>query len=233
VALTALLRESKVIGVNPDTMTDRRSYHEYCGLAKALDVVGERWTLLVVRNLLLGPLRYSDLLRGLPGITTNLLAKRLREMEAGGLVERIGGAAADGARAYRLTPLGAGLEPAIHALGAWAAHRMATPEPDDHRSVEWLLVALRRRYRGGVRLRAELVADGVPYRLLLADAAAEIARGETVRPELRLRGEGAAIGALFLGGWDAAALPPDVQVDGTLYALRLLVDAFEPAVRES
>ena len=214
-------------------MSDRRSYHEHCGLAKALDVVGERWTLLVVRNLLLGPLRYSDLLRGLPGITTNLLAKRLRELETGGIVERVGGAAADGTRAYRLTSLGAGLEPAIHALGAWASPRMATPEPDDHRSIEWLLVALRRRYRGGVRLRAELVADGVPYRLLLADAAAEIARGEAVRPELRLRGEGTAIGALFLGGWDPAALPGDVQVDGTLYALRLLVDAFEPAVRES
>jgi DNA-binding HxlR family transcriptional regulator len=212
-------------------MSDRRSYHEYCGLAKALDVVGERWTLLVVRNLLLGPLRYSDLVRGLPGITTNLLAKRLREMEAAGLIERVGGAAAGGARAYRLTPLGAGLEPAIHALGAWGWHRMATPDADDHRSIEWLLVALRRRYRGGVRLRAELVADGVPFRLLLADAAAEIARGETPRPELRIRGEGTAIAALFLGGWDRATLPADLQIDGTLYALRLLVDAFEPAAR--
>ena len=64
----------------------RRSYDQYCGLARALDVVGERWTLLVIRNLLLGPQRYSDLLRGLPGITTNLLAKRLQEMEAMGLI---------------------------------------------------------------------------------------------------------------------------------------------------
>lgn len=210
-------------------MTDRRSYREYCGLAKALDVVGERWTLLIVRNLLLGPLRYSDLLRGLPGITTNLLAKRLREMEASGLLERVGGAAADGVRAYRLTALGAGLEPAVHALGAWGWHRMATPEPDDERSLEWLLIALRRRYRGGVRLRAELVADGVPYRIVLGDVAADIARGETTRPELRVRGAGSAIAPLFLGEWDRAALPPDLQVDGTLYGLRLLVDAFEPA----
>ena len=66
----------------------RRSYDQYCGLARSLNVVGERWTLLVVRNLLLGPQRYSELLRGLPGITTNLLAKRLREMEAHGLIER-------------------------------------------------------------------------------------------------------------------------------------------------
>ena len=60
-------------------MTDRRSYRQYCGLAKALDVVGERWTLLIIRNLLIGPQRYSDLLARLPGITTNLLAKRLAE----------------------------------------------------------------------------------------------------------------------------------------------------------
>jgi DNA-binding HxlR family transcriptional regulator len=60
----------------------RRSYDQYCGLARALDVLGERWTLLIVRNLLLGPQRYSDLLRGLPGITTNLLAKRLQEWSA-------------------------------------------------------------------------------------------------------------------------------------------------------
>src|SRR3954467_4433726 len=98
---------------------DRRTYNQYCGLAKALDVVGERWTLLIVRNLLLGPLRYSDLLRGLPGITTNLLAKRLREMEELDLIERVSGPVPDAGHAYRLTALGAALEPAVHALGSW------------------------------------------------------------------------------------------------------------------
>src|SRR5438128_9807388 len=92
----------------------RRSYRQFCGLAKALDIVGERWTMLVVRNLLLGPQRYSELQRGLPGITTNLLAKRLKEMEAAGLIERT----AD-AQGWQLTPFGAGLEPAVHALGRW------------------------------------------------------------------------------------------------------------------
>ncbi|MBC7173009.1 MAG: helix-turn-helix transcriptional regulator, partial [Polyangiaceae bacterium] len=69
-------------------MAERRSYHQYCGLARALDLVGERWTLLIVRDLLLGPRRYSDLLRGLPGVTTNLLAKRLRELQGAGILER-------------------------------------------------------------------------------------------------------------------------------------------------
>ena len=107
---------------------ERRSYNQYCGLAKSLDVVGERWTMLVVRNLLLGPLRYSDLLRGLPGITTNLLAKRLKEMEEFGLIERIRAGSADGGHVYRLTALGAGLEPAVHALGHWAWTWMTPPE---------------------------------------------------------------------------------------------------------
>src|SRR3954467_11579906 len=104
---------------------DRRTYNQYCGLAKALDLVGERWTLLVVRNLLLGPLRYSDLLRGLPGITTNLLAKRLREMEELDLVERVNPAGGAGGQAYRLTAAGAALEPAVHALGRWGWKQMS------------------------------------------------------------------------------------------------------------
>ena len=81
----------------------RRSYDQYCGLARALDVLGERWTLLVVRNLLLGPQRYSELMRGLPGITTNLLAKRLKDMEANGLIKRTKG------DAYALTVRGRSL----------------------------------------------------------------------------------------------------------------------------
>src|SRR6476620_8574344 len=97
----------------------RRSYDQYCGLARALDVVGERWTLLVIRNLLLGPQRYSDLLRGLPGITTNLLAKRLKEMEVLGLIERTQSPGGEASYGYRLTARGAGLEPVIHALSRW------------------------------------------------------------------------------------------------------------------
>src|ERR1051325_2704730 len=98
-------------------MMDRRSYDQYVGLARALAVVGERWTLLIVRNLLLGSQRYSELLRALPGITTNLLAKRLQDMEELGLLERVGGESSG--QAYRLTTLGLALEPAVHALSRW------------------------------------------------------------------------------------------------------------------
>lgn len=205
---------------------DRRSYNEFCGLAKALDVVGERWTLLVVRNLLLGPLRYSELLRGLPGITTNLLAKRLKEMEESELVERVR-APGEGGRAYRLTPLGEALEPVVHALGRWGWNWMTRPGAGEHRSVEWLFVALRRRYRGGAEVRAELVADGVPYRFVLAPGAAEIARGTVAAPDARVRAPGMALATLFLQGWPEDGLPPGVEVEGDPAAFHALVEAFE------
>jgi DNA-binding HxlR family transcriptional regulator len=207
---------------------DRRSYKQYCGVAKALDVVGERWTMLVVRNLLLGPLRYSDLLRGLPGITTNLLAKRLREMEEFGLLEKIRGATGDGGQAYRLTPLGAGLEPVVHALGHWAWQWMDAPTKRERRNIEWLFVALRRRYRGGGILRAELVVDGVPYRMILSGTRAEIGRGEVASPDVRIRGTGAATMRLFLERMPKGrAVPAGLEVEGAEDAVRTLADAFD------
>ncbi len=205
---------------------DRRSYNQYCGLAKALDIVGERWTLLIVRNLLLGPQRYSDLLRGLPGITTNLLAKRLKEMEELGLLERVQTSGSDGAQGYRLTELGAGLEPAVHALSRWAWQHMGAPARGEHRSFDNLLVALRRRYRGGTSLRAEIVADGAPYRIILTEAHADISRGDVRAPALRLRGPGAVLARLFLDEKARKRLPPEVEVEGGAAALRSLLDAF-------
>ncbi len=202
----------------------RRSYDQYCGLARALDVLGERWTLLIVRNLLLGPQRYSDLLRGLPGITTNLLAKRLQEMEAEGLVER-GDGASDGI-AYRLTASGRDLEPAIHALGRWGWRRMGKPTGRDRRSIEWLLVALKRRYRGDVTLSAELEADGAAYHIVLRGQRAEIGRGRAPAADLRIRGKGTEIARLFLDGLPNDAAAPTLQIDGSTRQLRTLIAAF-------
>src|SRR5471032_2293839 len=109
-----------------------RSYSQYCGLARALDVVGDRWTLLIVRELLLlGPARYTDLQHGLPGIATNLLVTRLRDMEDAGLVEREDAAPPSVAKLFRLTPRGEQLEPALMALGSWGGPLMGEPTDDD------------------------------------------------------------------------------------------------------
>jgi DNA-binding HxlR family transcriptional regulator len=112
-------------------MTQRRKYQQFCGVARALDRVGERWTLLLARNLLLGPKRYGELIDGLPGITTNLLAKRLREMVALGLVEK------RRSDSYALTELGAALEPVIMELGRWGGRFLGSPEPGDRLDIGW------------------------------------------------------------------------------------------------
>jgi DNA-binding HxlR family transcriptional regulator len=205
---------------------ERRTYSQYCGVARALDIVGERWTLLIVRDLLLGPRRYSDLMRGLPGITTNLLAKRLREMEAEGLIERVNAGASEGGHSYRLTSLGLALESAVQSLATWGWHTMDSPKKGEHRQLEWMLVVLRPRYRGGVNLRVELVADGAPYRMLLSESAAEISRGEAPAPDIRLRGTSAALYRMFREPPPRGRAPTGIEVEGAADGVRKLVSAF-------
>ena len=118
-----------------------RSYHQFCGLARALDVVGDRWSLLIVRQLLVGPARYTELLAGLPGIATNLLADRLRQLEDAGVVEK-GPADRAGASTYALTPWGEELRGAVDGLIRWSAPLMARGPGDDRFQVEWLALAL-------------------------------------------------------------------------------------------
>jgi DNA-binding HxlR family transcriptional regulator len=206
---------------------ERRSYNQYCGIARSLDIVGERWTLLIVRDLLLGSRRYSDLLHGLPGITTNLLAKRLKEMEAAGLIERVRTTASETGHAYRLTKLGQGLEPAVQALATWGWRSMMTgAKRGEQREFEWFLVPLRMRYRGGETLRVELIVDGVPYRLVLDGNRAEIARGELPAPDVRLRGTASAIYRMFRDPPPRGRVPSGIDIDGPPDAARKLVQAF-------
>lgn len=118
-----------------------RSYGQYCGLARALDVVGDRWNLLIVRQLLTAPARYRELRDGLPGVATNLLSDRLRDLETAGVVERR--LAEEGnAVVYALTPWGAGLREPIDALIRWSTPLMERGPGNDHFRPEWLAVAL-------------------------------------------------------------------------------------------
>ena len=107
-----------------------RSYAQLCGIATALDVIGDRWTLLVLRDLLLGPLRFGDLVEGLPGIGTNTLAARLKHLEASGVVRRQLLPLPDRGTVYELTPYGHELEPILLALGRWGTKSMGRL-PDD------------------------------------------------------------------------------------------------------
>src|SRR6187399_3778367 len=163
-------------------MEKRRNYKQFCGLARALDRVGERWTLLVVRNLLLGPKRYSDLLESLPGITTNLLAARLREMERLGLVTKRKAPAPVRATVYELAPAGRALEPALMELARWGGRFMDRPGADDTFDVGWALLSLKRRYRGACELVAAFDVDERSFELVFDARYLAVTEGAATRP---------------------------------------------------
>jgi DNA-binding HxlR family transcriptional regulator len=124
-------------------MGGKRSYGQYCTVARALDLVGERWTLLLVRELSTGPKRFKDLLEGLPGIGTNLLANRLKALAGEGVVRRATLPPPAGSNVYELTELGESLEPVILALSRWGARLLDVPRQDDELRAGWAAVALR------------------------------------------------------------------------------------------
>jgi DNA-binding HxlR family transcriptional regulator len=119
----------------------RRSYDHYCGIARALDHLGERWALLIIRELLSGPRRYSDLLADLPGISTDVLAARLRELESDGLLTRAQG----GLRTYELTEAGTAVAPVLDALSDWGLARLGHRTSGDAVRGHWLGAPLARR----------------------------------------------------------------------------------------
>jgi DNA-binding HxlR family transcriptional regulator len=123
-----------------------RSYGQYCGLARSLDVVGDRWSLLIVRELLQGPMRYGELAASLDGIATNLLAGRLRSLESAGVIERRPGETSG--VVYALTPWGRGLREPIEALVRWSTPLMVSGRAGDAFAPRWLAVALNALLRG-------------------------------------------------------------------------------------
>ena len=120
-----------------------RSYEQYCAVAKALDVVGDRWTLLIVRELLTsGPSRYTDLMKGLPGIATNLLADRLREMEKARIVRSYAAPPPVATTLFELTERGQAVRPVLEELGRWGAPLMGVPQPNNVFRSHWLVFPL-------------------------------------------------------------------------------------------
>lgn len=181
----------------------KRSYGQYCGLARALDVVGARWSLLIVRELLVGPARYSELLAGLPGIATNLLAQRLRELEEAGVVERTLDTESNGV-AYRLTPWGGELRGAVASLVTWSTPLMISgPLDTDSFRGHWLVVALDSMLsdrRSDEAATAAVAVDDavVAVRVDESGTHVELCRDDA-EPETVLRGEAAVVLGLASG----------------------------------
>lgn len=124
-------------------MADRKSYHQFCALARALDVVGDRWTLLIVRELLLDARSFRELQDGLDGISPNLLTDRLRVLQEAGLVTRNNAPLRSKAVVYTLTDVGASLENAVFELIRWGARWMASGPGTDRVEPRWSILALR------------------------------------------------------------------------------------------
>jgi DNA-binding HxlR family transcriptional regulator/putative sterol carrier protein len=165
----------------------RRSYEQWCAVARALDVVGERWTLLIIRDLLIGPKRYSDLLAGLPGIGTNLLAERLRDLERRGLIERTTLPAPANASVYGLTEKGRGLESVVLALGRWGFEFLGRPKPTDAMLPDPFFVSLRASFRPerakGLRERYAFRVEGRVFEVVIDDATIAVREGGASDPD--------------------------------------------------
>lgn len=122
-----------------------RTYGQYCGITTAVELVAERWSLLIVRDLLVGPRRYTDLKQGLPKIPTNILATRLKELQDGGVIQRV--ALPRCGLVYELTDYGRDLEPIVLALGRWGFRSMDEPKDDDVITADALTMTLRTAFR--------------------------------------------------------------------------------------
>jgi DNA-binding HxlR family transcriptional regulator len=184
-----------------------RSYDEYCSIAKSLDLVGDRWTLLVVRELSLrGPSRYTDLRNGLPGVATNLLADRLRDLEAAGLVAREEAPPPVATTLFRLTERGAGLKPVLDELMRWGLPLMAEQRDDEEVRSHWLAgaleVMLSDRRPDGDPVTLELRPGDEPIVLAARDGEMKMTLGAASDPDAVLAGPARPIMGLLLGYLD-------------------------------
>lgn len=167
----------------------RRSYDQYCAVAKALDVIGERWTLLVLRDLVhLGPRRFSDLREGLPGISSNLLSDRLRYLEREQLIRKRRLPPPSASVVYELTELGAGLEPMIIELGRWGGNFMGDRQPSEAFFPSGHISAIRATFRPeaaqGLQVSYDFRIDGQRFHVDIDDGALTAALGEAEDPDL-------------------------------------------------
>jgi DNA-binding HxlR family transcriptional regulator/putative sterol carrier protein len=216
----------------------KRSYNQYCAVARGLDVIGERWTLLLVRELLLGPKRYGDLLAASPGIGTNLLADRLREMESLGLVERAALPPPAGSTVYRLTASGAELETVVRAIGSWAAHFMGPRRPDEHLAPGAYFIALRERFRPerarDIHETYEFRVDGRVFEVRVDGGTCTTSEGSAHRPAAIFTMSAETLNRIFLGQVTAAKAIAEgsVQVAGDKEALKRFQAMFQPPSRQ-
>jgi DNA-binding HxlR family transcriptional regulator len=196
-------------------MATMRTYGDGCAIARGLDLVGERWALLVVRELLLGPKRYTDLRRGLPNASPNVLSQRLDELERAGVVRRRKLPPPAASRVYELTDWGLELEETVMSLGRWAA-RAPAPPSDAPIGADSIILALRARFDSGAAhgLRAgyELRLGEDRFRIGVADDEIQVARGVADHADATIDTDPDTLNAVLWAGRSLA----DAQRSGTM-----------------
>jgi DNA-binding HxlR family transcriptional regulator len=218
-------------------MTTMRTYGDGCGIAHALDLVGERWALLAVRELLLGPKRFTDLRRGLPNVSTNVLSQRLRELEQAGIVRRRWLPPPSGSWIYELTDWGRELKPIVMALGTWAVRSPSFPS-DVPVGTDSVILALGTFFDAGaadgLSARYELRFDDSTFHVSIAGGAIELDRGPAVDPDAIIEADATTFSAVVWGDHDlAGALSAgEIRIEGDRRAVDRLLGLFprpEPA----
>lgn len=203
-----------------------RSYGHYCGLARALDVVGDRWNLLIVRQLLMGAARYRELADGLPGIASNLLSDRLRDLEGAGVVERRP-AAAGNSVVYALTAWGAELRGPIEGLIRWSTPLMVRGPDGDPFLPDWLAVALpallnRAQVSATESTVVGLEIDGQLFQVTATDDGWDVARHDGRSLDAVLRAEAMVILGIAAGAVSLDDVRATVDIEGDEDALRVV-----------
>jgi len=201
-----------------------RSYKQRCGIARALDLVGERWALLVVRELVLGPRRFTDLREGLPGIATNVLSQRLRQLERNGIVARRRLPPPAASNVYELTEYGQELVPIMLALGRWGARSIGYGTPEHKTQGRWLAVALQAFFdpeaAAGVTARVGLDLGDAQVTLRMDQGRLEVNSGMDEDVELAIAADPETLVA-YLSGTDVSLV-----AEGDRELLERLRDVF-------
>ena len=213
-----------------------RTYGQHCALARALDRIGERWTLLIVRELLIGPARYTDLRDGLPGMATNLLADRLRALEAEGIVKRRRLPPPAATTVYELTELGRGLEEAVDSLIRWGGRWMPEGDDSDVFRPQWLALAVRALTRpdaaNDLPLTCRLEVEGAVFTLEITGSAVEVTLGADSPAELALATDPRTLLAAASGARPLSAAIADgaITAEGDAEAIEKLAGIWQGGV---
>ena len=208
-----------------------RAYGQYCGFARAVEVVGERWAFLILRDLLVGPKRFTDLQRGLPGIPTNILTARLKELESAGVVQRRILPRPERGVVYELTAYGLELEDIIVRLGRWGAKSLGDPRPGEIITVDSLVMAMRSTFHrdAALRLQAgyELRFGDIVIHARIDNGSLEAAEGPLPEPDLIIE-TGPALKALMAGEMSPAEALQNgaVHIIGDVRLLDRFVEIF-------